>query len=121
MTYKQFEAIAKAYRPDVRVSRHGTFCEGRSKWTLGIVFIGKDGKESRVYDYAGTYQEVLEKLGIETVTKEQIKTAEEMLAEFKAEHGKKGLLGNTINNEYFIKQYEDKLRRYERAVKVWEF
>lgn len=120
MTFKQFEAIAKKYRPDAVVSKHGEFWRNHETVTrLGIYFIDADGNPSKVYDYAGTYQEVLRKLGIETVTKEQIEIAETMLAKLKAEHGKTDpFFGLTIDNSESIKEYETKLKQYESAVKI---
>lgn len=63
MTYKQFETTVNHFRNDVKVNQHGTFCNNDSKTTLGIIFI-EDNKESKVYDFSGTYSEVLNKLDI---------------------------------------------------------
>lgn len=122
MTYKQFEAIAKEFRPDVMVSRHGDFWSGDSKWRLGIVFVGEDGKQSRVYKYGGSYQEVLAKLGIETVTKEQIEIAKAELARCKENHGKPNIFfGGTMDYAKQIEMWQNELKKYEAAVKVWEY
>ena len=73
MQYKTFENIAKKFRPDIKVSQHGDFCTNDSKTTLGIIFI-KNGRESRVYDYSGSYATVLSKLGVNVVTIETYNT-----------------------------------------------
>ena len=58
MTFKCFEAIVKHCRPEITVSKHGEFCYGDSKYTLGVTF----GKNSKVYSYSGSYADVLCKL-----------------------------------------------------------
>lgn len=46
MTYQKFKAIAEKYRPDIKVSQHGDYYTGKSRYTLGIIFY-RDGKESK--------------------------------------------------------------------------
>lgn len=121
MTFKQFEAIAKEYRPDAIVSRHGEFYDERGVYKLGVRFVKEDGEETRVYMYVGTYAEVLQKLGVDTVTREQLERVEKTLEQLKAEHGTADFFGGTIDNADRIAEYENKLERYARAVRVWEY
>lgn len=122
MTFKQFEAIVKEYRPDAVVSKHGGYWNGKSDWRLGIYFVDENGNESRVYKYGGTYQQVLSKLGIETVTKEQIEVAKMELERCKEQHGKPDMFfGNTVDMTGQIKFWEEELAKAETAVKVWEY
>lgn len=129
MTFKTFEKIAAAHRPDVRVSKHGDYCNNASKNTLGIVFVKADGSESRVYDYHGTYAEILNKLKIHVVTKSDIASLEYQLAYYEKKHGKKNIFvfdgENEIND--FSKEISDikdrlnyLLTSYD-VVREWEY
>ena len=64
MTFKQFEATVKHFRNDIVVSKHGDYCHNKSQNTLGIMYLKKDGELSKVYDFSGTYSEILNKLDI---------------------------------------------------------
>lgn len=129
MTFKTFEKIATVHRPDVRVSKHGDYCNNKSKNTLGIVFIKADGSESRVYDYHGTYAEILNKLKIQVVTKSDIASIEAQLAYYEKKHGKKKIFvfdgENEIND--FTKEIADtkaQLQYYltsDKVVREWEY
>ena len=124
MTFNTFKKIAAAYRPDVIVSKHGDFRPGNSTYTLGIVFI-KDGKESKVYDYSGTYQAVLQKLGIPIVVMADVKTVEDSLKRHKELNGKPSLFssGKPVDYTRQIQEEEEKLAYYysDKVVRDWEW
>lgn len=129
MTFKTFEKIATAHRPDVRVSKHGDYCNNKSKNTLGIVFVKADGSESRVYDYHGTYAEILNKLKIQVVTKSDIASLEAELAYYEKKHGKKKVFvfdGESEIND-FSKEISDTKARLDYfltsndVVREWEY
>ena len=86
MTFQKFKEIVESRRPDVRVSPHGGYQSDGSKHRLGVTFI-KNGRESRVYDYTGTYCEVLNKLGIPAVYEHDVYTAKDSLKRAKERHG----------------------------------
>ena len=95
MTFKQFEATVKHFRNDVIVSKHGDFCNNDSNTTLGIIFI-KDGKESKVYDFSGTYSEVLGKLNINEFYEESdVDFINNQIAKLEANNGKVAKLSLT--------------------------
>lgn len=130
MTFKTFEKIAAIHRPDVRVSRHGDYCNNRSKNTLGIVFIKPDGSESRVYDYHGTYAEILNKLNIKVVTVSDIASLKAELVYYEKKHGKKktfafGFEEDTVYD--FSKEIADleaRIKYFETSddvVREWEY
>lgn len=129
MTFETFEKIASTHRPDIIVSKHGDYCNNRSKNTLGIIFIKPDGKQSRVYDYHGTYAEILNKLKIQVVTKSDIASIEAQLAYYEKKHGKKKIFvfdGESEIND-FTKEIADTKARLQyyltssEVVREWEY
>lgn len=122
MTFEKFKRIAEQFRPDVRVSRHGDFCNGKSKWTLGIVFI-RNGRESRVYNYSGSYADILNRLDIPVITKSDVKTTLAELERCKRNHGTKDIFfGGTMDYSEEIKRLEENLEWYnsDEVVREWE-
>ena len=126
MTFKQFEAIAKKYRPDVTVYGHGTFTANNDKNKSGIVFNAGTQKESRVYTYSGTYTEILSKLGIENIIQDmgEIVTIEKELETFRAKNGKPGLFAKKVMDyTKEIASLENKLAEIygDKYIRAWEF
>lgn len=127
MTFKTFEKIATAHRPDVRVSKHGDYCNNRSKNTLGIVFIKADGSESRVYDYHGTYAEILNKLKIQVVTKSDIASLEAELKAYEELDGQESIFDDDDEVLDYSKEIADikaRLQYYltsSEVVREWEY
>lgn len=99
MQYKQFKALVLANCPDVKcVSKHGDFCNNPSKNTLGVMF----KNSNRVYDYSGTYFQILNQLGYKCTTQEDIDITEGALKALERNHGAKGLFGKVIDNSSTI-------------------
>ncbi len=122
MTFETFKKIAESKRSDIKVSRHGDYCNNKSKNTLGIIFI-KDGRESKVYDYSGTYAEVLNKLGIKTVTSTDYAIAKGQLDFYKKNHGTESFFSNGLMDySKEIQEYEEKIAKYEsnEYIREWE-
>ena len=123
MTFERFREIAAKYRPDVIVSRHGEYFNGRSGWRLGIVFVDENGNESRVYTFGGSYGEVLNKLGIPVISKSDYETVKATLEGFKEQNGEINIFtGEPLDYSEYIAEYEAKLREYDsgKYVKDWE-
>lgn len=109
MTFNQFRTAVENYRNDVIVSKHGDYCSNKSKNTLGIVFIN-NGKQSKVYNYSGTYSEILTRLGIPHATQAEIETVKTEIEQLKKRNGQKKMFGNGIvDNTEEIKKYKKKL------------
>ena len=121
MTYKQFETTVNHFRNDVKVSQHGTFCNNDSKTTLGIIFI-KDGKESKVYDFSGTYSEVLNKLDIFKFYEDSdIEFLNAQLAKLEESHGKVARLSLNklpVDNSSKIKEAKETLEDMKGWYKI---
>ena len=127
MTFKTFEKIAAIHRPDVRVSMHGDYCNNRSKNTLGIVFVKADGSESRVYNYHGTYSEILNKLNIKVVTKSDIASLKAELKTYEELDGQESIFAFDDEVSDFTKEIADtkaRLQYYltsDEVVREWEY
>ena len=124
MTYQTFKKIAESFRKDVIVSQHGDFCNNKSKNTLGIIFIKPDGRQSKVYDYHGTYAEILNRLHIPVITKIDYNTTLAMLEDYKKRNGTiNPFFGGIIDYTEQIKEYEEKIKYYnsDKVVRDWEY
>ena len=120
MTFEQFKAVAEAHRPDAVVSKHGEFAQ----CDVGIYFIGANGRQSRVYNYRGSYADILRKLGIKVATQEDLLNVEQWLSHYKECHGKESLFGKGIRDcSKQIAEYEARLAEImsDRYVRIWEF
>lgn len=124
MTYQTFKKIAESFRKDVIVSQHGDFCNNKSKNTLGIIFIKPDGRQSKVYDYHGTYAEILNRLHIPVITKSDYNTTLAMLEDYKKRNGTIcPFFGDVMDYTEQIKEYEEKIKYYnsDKVVRDWEY
>lgn len=122
MTFERFEKIVNKFRPDVKVSKHGDFCVNKSRNTLGIIFL-KNGKESKVYNFSGTYIQILEKLNIKVVTREEYDGVKQQLEIYKKENGTEDIFfGFTIDNTNHIKELEELIKEFDsdKYVRLWE-
>ena len=87
MTFQKFTAIAAAKRPDVRVHAHKAF---GGVHDVAVIFI-RDGKESKVYSYRGSYADILNRLGIKVITRADVATVEEQLQRAIANNGRQNV------------------------------
>ena len=105
MKYEKFAALVKENLPNVEwVGKHGDCCTNPSKNTLGVVFKGT----KKVYDYHGTYVQILNQLGYRCTTESVVKAISDRLEYLKETNGKKTLLG-IANHDKEIKLYEEQL------------
>ncbi len=126
MTFETFEKIASIHRPDIIVSKHGDYCNNRSKNTLGIIFIKPDGKQSRVYNYHGTYTEILNKLNIQVITKSDVASLEAELKTYEYINGQESIFDDGMVFDYTkeIADTKDRLNYFltsDDIVREWEY
>lgn len=127
MTFKTFEKIVAAHRPDVIVSQHGDYCNNKSKNTLGIIFVKPDGRQSRIYDYHGTYAEILNKLKIRVVTKSDIASLEAELKTCEELDGQESIFDDddeVLDYSKEIANIKDRLNYLltsDEVVREWEY
>ena len=113
MTFAEFEKIIKTKHPQAQVFKHGEFA-GNSI-NVAIVF----APSGKVYQYNGTYCEVLNKLGINAIYKHNLESVKTALAKAKAEHGTKNKFFDfEIDNTKEIAKLEADLKEYENYIIV---
>lgn len=106
MKFETFEYLVKLYRPECKPCPHNP----RNQKTA-ISFPGN------TYHFNGSYQQILEKLGIETMvyTQAEFNGTLELLEKLKTDHGttRQGFFGiTTINNAVQIADIEKSLSNY---------
>ena len=127
MTFKTFEKIVAAHRPDVIVSQHGDYCNNKSKNTLGIIFVKPDGRQSRIYDYHGTYAEIIVKLNIPIVTKSDIACVKADLERYQEMNGTESIFAfddEVLDYSKEITETEQRLNYLltsDEVVREWEY
>lgn len=102
MTFEKFDSIVKTKYPQVTTRKNitdGTTC---------VIF----RPNSKVYEYKGTYGQVLEKLGFETITKREVQNLEEWLKYEIEIDGKPDELGfsDIVDNTESIKNLKRQLK-----------
>ena len=95
MTFKQFEKILAEHRPEVRCVQRGHM-GGTAKSKVAVWFVREDGRESKVYDYAGSYADILNRLGIKVATESDIVTTRGLLESAIRNNGKPCIFGGKI-------------------------
>ena len=136
MTFAKFAAIVATYRPDVEVTRHNGFQEQSG---VGVVFRHSNSRtecstaessdhhserENRIYRYKGSYSDILNRLGIKVVTREDYESTRWLLRQAREQHGKINFFsGKPQDRSREIAEYEELLRRFEsdEYVREWEF
>lgn len=84
MTFKKFEELFKNKYPNGEVVAHGKF-GGTEKNKKTTVIFDKNGK---CYEYYGSYMDILNRVGINVVSKSEIERKENELQKLNEEHGK---------------------------------
>lgn len=103
MTFEKFQQLAKANCPNVEwVSKHGDYSNNPSKNTLGVKF--KDN--AKVYQYSGTYFQILNQLGYRCTRQIDIDAVAKQLESAKENNGRKFLF-KTIDNTELINTYAE--------------
>ncbi len=85
MEFKKFEELFKVKYPEGEVFRHGEFAHTRENGKVVVIF----RKGGKCYDYSGSYQTILSKLGIPVYTTEDVYNIKRDLERYRKENGKK--------------------------------
>jgi len=112
MTFARFTEIATAHRPEITLTHHIETAHGA---VVRISFKRENGKPAKVYEYKGSYADILYKLGIDTVEAHEVEEAKRKLEKAKATHGQMGFFG-VIDNTAEIARLESLLKHYETCV-----
>jgi len=113
MTFTEIETIVKNKHPQAEVFKHGEFAG--NKINVAVIFT----PQSKVYQYNGTYCEVLNKLGFKAIYKHNLEAVKNALAKAKTEHGTKyEFFGLEIDNTEEIARLKSDLKEYESYIIV---
>lgn len=85
MTFKRFEQLFKTKYPEGEVFMHGEFALTEKNGKVAVVF---NSANPKVYEYYGSYQDILLRVGVKVLYKKDIESAEKRLQQLKEEHGK---------------------------------
>lgn len=117
MTFKTFESIVKERRPEIEVTPHGQYLGAKNSISVAVIFNPPYGK---VYNYIGTYCDVLNRLGIKACYRSQLNALQENLKRLKTKHGTLSVFGYLIDNTKEIQHREEELARLEREFIIIE-
>ena len=109
MTFRKFQQIAAAHRPDAVVHEHGKF---GGVPDVAVYFV-KDGRKSKVYSYRGTYAEILGRLGVKVVTENDVAALRGQIETCKRMHGRQSLFTRKIMD------YSDEIAELTAKLESW--
>ena len=91
MTFSKFEKLVKGKHPNATIFKHGEFAG--NKINVAIIFNGEHGK---VYQYNGTYCEVLNRLGVKAIYKHDYNALVSALERYKKKNGTTNIFSGVI-------------------------
>lgn len=106
MKFKRFEELFHMKYPNGTVHQHGTFGGTEKSMKVAIEFT----PYSKVKTFYGSYQDVLKKIGIDVVYKEDIDRAKAKLERLKDEDGQVSFFDEVIDNSELIAEVEKYLQ-----------
>lgn len=92
MKFADFEKIVLNKHPNAKLFKHGEF--SGNKINVAVIFNGTNSE--KVYQYNGTYCEVLNKLGIEAVYQHSVKAIEDRIKYCNRVHGTEDVFSDSI-------------------------
>lgn len=105
MTFAKFEELVKEKHPNATLFKHGEFAG--NKINVGIIFNGEHGK---VYQYNGTYCEVLNRLGVRAIYKHDYNALVSALENAKKRNCTENIFfGGIIDCSREIEEYTNRL------------
>ncbi len=118
MTFARFEEMVKERYPEAELFKHGEFAG--NKINVAIVFNPRSAIDpytmewtGKVYQYNGTYCEVLNRIGIKAIYKHDLDAYYNRLERAKRMHGQEGWFGDIIDNTEEIARLEKEISDYE--------
>ena len=107
MTFKQFESLVKTNRPDLIVHPHGAVMGNGVKIAVQFKPNGK------LYNYAGSYVQVLNRLGINAIYRSEYEQVKRLLQSSIEDDGKETFYG-IYDGTKDIARFTEQLARYDR-------
>ena len=116
MTFKKFEELFLQKYPDGQCWMHDEFCHGQSGYRqkVGIVF----KPQTKVYMYAGAYEDILCKVGVNVISKERFAELLVRLEEYKRRQKEYGgtdwFFGIPVDYSKDITELEAQIAKYRK-------
>ena len=116
MTFKKFEELFLEKYPEGTVWMHDEFCHGEQgkRQKVGVVF----KQRGKVYMYAGAYEDILSKVGIEVISKQRFSELLARLDQYKrwqADHGgTDGFFGLPVDYSKDIAELEARIEEIKK-------
>jgi hypothetical protein len=111
MTFARFEELVKAKHPDAEIFKHGEFAG--NKINVAVIFHKNSFGEGKVYQYNGTYCEVLNRLGVKAIYKHDLDSAIATLEQYIRTNGEDDWFGGVIDNTAKIAEWTARVADYE--------
>ena len=111
MKFSDFRATVQKFRPDVEVFPHGEFAECRKNKKVSVIFNYGKPNESRVYDYYGSYADILRRFDIPCMSKAEYGEMLQRLEHYKEQHGQDSYFGGVLDYSEEITKIENKIER----------
>jgi len=110
MTFDMFNNLLKSKYPDAIALSHGELSGTEFNKKVALSFT----KNGKVYTYYGAYEDILCKIGINTISQSRFNSTIETLKELEKTHGTEDLFfGFTIDNSDEIKKYRTIIKEYQ--------
>ena len=114
MTFNKFQELFLTKYPEGEVVMHGKFGGTEHNMKTTVTF----NRNSKCYFYYGSYETVLNRLGIKVITKSSLAQIEHELAYYMENNGKPNPFSlfnkSVMNYEKEIKEYTDKLENIKK-------
>lgn len=106
MTFKKFEELFKTKYPEAMLFAHGKVAGTEKNGKVTVAFT----PEGKAYEYYGAYEDILNRIGIQVISKARLEEVEAILRQYKEWHGQPNvLLGGTSDYSNEIAHYEKKI------------
>lgn len=106
MTFKKFEELFLSKYPDGEVIMHGKFAETEHNKKVAVIF----GNHSKVYEYYGAYEDILQRVGINAISKERYNAKVATLNHYKEIDGQESGFFGMVND------YREDIENLEREL-----
>ena len=109
MTFEKFEELVNEKHPNAKVFRHGEFAGNKINVTICFNYI--EGSDcNKVYHYNGTYCEVLNRIGVKAIYKNDYDALVSTLERAKKRNGTKNIFsGVIVDTSKEIEEYTNRL------------
>lgn len=116
MTFKKFEELFHQKYPDGQVWMHDEFCHGQSRCRQKVAVVFKP--QTKVYMYAGAYEDILNKVGISVISKQRFAELLARLEQYKRwqdDHGgTDGFFGIPVDYSKDISKLEAEIEQIKK-------